>query len=117
VCSVLTISTRSYGRLLVGLTVFVYLSLSIFVNYFQHRTEIRDQVWGGAPLEARIQSVVDVGTDFEWFDPTNRKHLIALDQRLNQNYFVGLAARRIQQGEVDYLKGNLLWEGLAALVP
>ena len=117
VSSVLTISTRSYGRLLVGLTVFVYLSLSIFVNYFQHRTEIRDQVWGGAPLEARVQSVIDVGRDFEWFDPTNRKHLIALDRRLNQNYFVGLAARRIQQGQVDYLKGNLVWEGLAALVP
>ena len=50
--------------------------------------------------------------DFEWFDPANRTHLIALDKRLNQNYFVGLAARRIQQGQVDYLEGESVWEGL-----
>ena len=92
VCSALTISTRSYWRVVVGITVFTFLSLSIFVNYFQHRDDIREQVWGGAPLEARIDSVIDTVRDFEWLDPTNRKHLIALDQRLNQNYFVGLAA-------------------------
>ena len=59
VCSALTISTRSYWRVVVGITVFVFLSLSIFVTYFQHREHIRDQVWGGAPLEARIDSVID----------------------------------------------------------
>jgi hypothetical protein len=117
VCAVLTISTRSYWRVVVGITVFVFLGLSIFVNYFQHRDDIRDQVWGGAPLEARIDSVIDTVREFEWLDPTNRKHLIALDQRLNQNYFVGLAAERIQQGQVDYLKGDSVWEGLLSLVP
>ena len=69
VCSALTISTRSYWRVVVGTTVFVFLSLSIFVNYFQHRGDIREQVWGGAPLEARIDSVIDTGRDFEWLDP------------------------------------------------
>ena len=117
VCSALTISTRSYWRVVVGITVFVFLSLSIFVNYFQHRDDIRDQVWGGAPLEARIDSVIDTVRDFEWLDPTNRMQLIALDQRLNQNYFVGLAAQRIQQGQVDYLEGDSVWEGLLSLVP
>jgi len=117
VCAALTISTRSYWRVVVGLTAFVFLSLSIFVNYFQHRDDIRDQVWGGAPLEARIDSVIDTYRDFEWLDPTNEKHLIALDKRLNQNRFVGLAAQRIQQGQVDYLRGDSVWEGLLALVP
>ncbi|MGA7792958.1 MAG: hypothetical protein WCA19_07960 [Candidatus Acidiferrales bacterium] len=117
VCSALTISTRSSWRVLVGITVFVLLSLSVFVTYFQHRDDIRDQVWGGRPLEARIDSVIDTAKDFEWFDPTNRKHLIALDKRLNQNYFVGLAARRIQEGQVDYLDGESVWEGVQALVP
>ena len=55
--------------------------------------------------------------DFEWLDPTNREHLIALDERLNQNYFVGLAARRIEQGQVDYLHGGSVWEGVLSLVP
>jgi hypothetical protein len=117
VCSALTISTRSYWRVMAGVAIFTFFSLSIFVNYFQHRNDIRDQVWGGAPIEARIDSVVNTFRDFEWFDPTDRHDLIALDERLNQNYFVGLAARRIEQGQVNYLKGESVWEGLLALVP
>ena len=117
VCSALTVSTRSYWRVVVGIAVFGFLNLSIFATYFQHRENIREQVWGGRPLEARIDSVIDTGRDFELLDPTNRRQLIALDQRLNQNYFVGLAARRIDQGQVDYLEGESLWEGLEALVP
>jgi putative effector of murein hydrolase LrgA (UPF0299 family) len=117
VCAALTISTRSYSRVVVGITVFVFLSLSIFVTYFRHRNDIRDQVWGGAPLESRIGSVIDAARDFEWLDPTNRMHLIALDQRLNQNYFVGLAARRIQLGLADYLVGDSVRQGLLSLVP
>jgi hypothetical protein len=117
VLSVLTVSTRSYRKVVVGLGVFTFLSLSIFVNYFQHRNDIRDQVWGGAPLGARIQSVVDITKDFEWFDPADRGQLIAIDQRLNQNYFAGLAAKRIQYGRVGYLEGDSVWQGILALVP
>src|SRR5580693_3747392 len=52
VCSVLTISTRSYRLVVVGITAFVFLSMSVFVNYYAHRNDIREKVWGGAPLEA-----------------------------------------------------------------
>jgi hypothetical protein len=117
VSAALTISTRSFGRVVGGITLFVFLSLSIFVNYFEHRNDIREQVWGGAPLEARIDSVVDAVRGFEWFDPKDRKHLMALDERLNQNYFVGLAARRIQLGLADYLVGDSVWQGVLSLVP
>jgi hypothetical protein len=117
VCAALTISARSYRLVVVGITVFVFLTLSIFVNYFQHRNDIREQVWGGAPLEARIDSVTDTVRGFKWFDPNDRMHLIALDQRLNQNYFVGLAARRIQFGLADYLVGDSVRQGLLSLVP
>ena len=117
VLSVLTISTRRYAHLAIGITIFVFLSLSIFVNYFQHRNDIRHQVWGGAPYDARIDSIVRTVQGFEWLDVTNRAHLIALDQRLNQNFFIGLAAQRIQQGQVKYLKGNSVWEGMLSLVP
>ena len=48
VCSALTVSTRYYWRVVVGITIFGFLSLSIFVTYFQHRDDIRDQVWGGS---------------------------------------------------------------------
>jgi hypothetical protein len=117
VCAALTISTRSYRLVVVGITAFVFLSLSVFVNYYAHRNDIREKVWGGAPLEARMDSVTDTIRGFEWFDPSNRKHLTALDERLNQNYFVGLAARRIQVGLADYLNGDSVWQGLLSLVP
>jgi hypothetical protein len=117
VCSALTVSTRSFWRVVVGIALFTFVSLSIFVNYFQHRTEIRNQVWGGAPLDQRVDSVVDTFTNFELFDPTDRVHLTALDKRLNQNYYVGLAARRIERGQAAYLRGESFWEGLLALVP
>jgi membrane protein implicated in regulation of membrane protease activity len=117
VCAVLTVSTRSYWLVVVGIAVFSFLSLSIFVNYFQHRKNIRDQVWGGAPLEARIGTVTDMVGGFKWFDPNDRTQLSALDQRLNQNYFVGLAAQRIHQGQVDYLVGASVWQGVLSLIP
>jgi hypothetical protein len=117
VCAALTISTRSYRLVVVGITAFVFLSMSVFVNYYAHRNDIREKVWGGAPLEARMDSVTDTIRGFEWFDPSNRKHLTALDERLNQNYFVGLAARRIQVGLADYLNGDSVWQGLLSLVP
>src|SRR5262249_2576562 len=65
----------------------------------------------------RVGSVIDAVADAQWFDPANEKHLAALDQRLNQNYFAGLAARRISQGQVSYLYGRSIYEGLLALVP
>ena len=117
VSAALAISTRNYWRVVVGIAVFTFLSVSIFTNYYQHRNDIRSQVWGGAPLEARVGSVIDTAKDFEWFDPSNRKQLVALDQRLNQNYFVGLAAKRIELKQVDYLNGESVWEGLLSLVP
>ncbi len=117
VCSALTIAARRYWQAVGGIALFVFLSLSVFVTYFHHRNEIRNQVWGGAPMDARIDSVMNTVRDFQFLDPTNRDHLFALDQRLNQNYFVGLAARRIDQGRVSYLEGESVWEGLEALVP
>src|SRR4030095_1799785 len=84
---------------------------------FQNRDEIREAVWGGATLEERIDATMGIVRDFEWFDPHNEIHLYALDQRLNQNYFVGLSSARIAQDQVNFLYGRSLWEGLQALIP
>src|ERR1700730_10969249 len=88
----------------------------LVVNYYANRKAIRDAVWGGATLEQRIDAVMGMFT-FELFDPNNREHLDALDERLNQNFFVGRAAQRIEQGQVDYLYGRSVWEALLSLVP
>ena len=117
VCAALTVSTRSYWRVVLGIVVFSYASLSIYVNYFEHRTEIRKEVWSKGSRGEKVETVLNSFVDFQSFDPSNSQHLIDLDKRLNENYFVGLAARRIELGQVTYLKGESLWEGLIALVP
>jgi len=117
VCAALTVSTRSYGRVVLGIVVFTYVSLSIYVNYFEHRTEIRKEVWSNGSRREKVDAVLNSFVGFQFFDPSNPQHLIDLDERLNENYFVGLAARRIELGQVSYLKGESLWEGLIALVP
>jgi hypothetical protein len=115
--SAITISTRSNRRVGFGILLTAFLGLSVFINYFQHRTDIRNQVWGGAAFQERVDAVVDAFTSFEWFDPANPEHLNALDLRLNQNYFVGLAADRIERDQADYLHGATFWDGVLALIP
>jgi hypothetical protein len=117
VISILAISVEKGWKVVIGLIVAVYLGISVFVNYFTHRNQLREEVWGGAPMSNRIDSTLDIFRNFEWFDSDNRRQVSALNDRLNQNYFVGLAAARIEQGSVDYLYGRSLWEGLMALVP
>ena len=105
------------GVRLLGIGLATNLGLTIFVNYYAHREAIRAAVWGGATMEERINVVRDAFAQFELFDPTNEKHLIALDERLNQNFFVGLAARQIENGQVDYLYGRSVWKALLSLLP
>jgi len=97
--------------------VVAFLGINGFLNYFEHREEIRSAVWGGATLSERIEVSLDAVRQFEWFDPSDDSQLAALDARLNQNYFVGLAAARIAAGDVDYVYGRSLWEGALALIP
>jgi hypothetical protein len=117
VLSILAISTKSNWRVVAGIVAGAVLAFNLFLSYFQNRDDIREAVWGGATIEERIDATMGIARDLEWFDPSNEVHLFALDQRLNQNYFVGLSAMRIEQGQVDYVYGRSLWEGLMALVP
>lgn len=117
VVSALAISTRTHWRAIVGSIVAGVFAFHVFLGYFQNRDQLRDAVWGGASMEQRVDRTLDMVGDFGLFDPGNPTHLNSLDQRLNQNYFTGLAATRIQDGAVDYLYGRSVWEGLIALVP
>lgn len=117
VASALIVSARSRLKLISVGAACVYLGLTLFVNYFIHRTEFRETAWSGASMSARIDAAADIFSNFHWFDTNNDEQLSALDKRLNQNYFVGMAAIRLQQEQVSYLYGQSIWEGLEALVP
>jgi hypothetical protein len=117
VLSALLISVKGRVKVFVGLIVGVFLGLSLFVNYFAHRDSIRQEAWGGAALERKLDAVLEVFNSFEWISSSNRRHMFALTERLNQNYFVGLADARIENGDVNYLYGRSVWEGLISFVP
>jgi hypothetical protein len=117
VAAALMVSARSALKLIIVGTLTAYLGFTVFVNYFQHRTAYRDVAWSDAGFGARVDAATDMFSNFHWFDPYDDKQLSALDKRLNQNYFVGLAAMRLQQEQVGYLYGRSIWEGVLALVP
>src|SRR6516225_3032686 len=67
--------------------VVIFLGLSLFVTYFQQRQYIRDVVWDeNTTTMERLDKVTKLVTDFQFLDLSNNRHLLALDQRLNQNY-------------------------------
>ena len=117
VVSVLAVTARGYLRAAAGVCIAVLVGLTVFVNYFEHRDNIRESVWGGASMGDRIGSVVGTADTFHLIDLGSEKDLVAIDQRLNQNMFVGLAASRLEDKEVDYLNGASVWDGVLSLVP
>lgn len=117
ILSALVVFTRSHWRIAVAVPLAALFFVTLFLSYFQNRNNIRDAVWGGEGLESRVSESVKMITDFEIFDPRKFEHLNALDQRLNQNFFVGRAAQRLNAGEVEYLYGRSFWEGAISLVP
>ncbi|MEY4964884.1 MAG: hypothetical protein RL274_467 [Pseudomonadota bacterium] len=117
VLCVLAVSARGYWRVVVSMGLIGYLGLSLFSNYFQARDRIRDVVWSGATIERRVEAVSEIFTDWKFFDSTDKLVLAGLDLRLNQNYFVGLAAQNLDNGSVNYLHGSSVTDALLALVP
>jgi hypothetical protein len=63
----------------------------------------------------RLDRVSKLVTDLQFLDLSNASHLTALDQRLNQNYLVGLGVMAHRQGEAELQYGATvpLW----ALIP
>jgi hypothetical protein len=96
--------------------VIAYVGLSFYVSYMRDRGDIRETVWGGRPLEERVQQVFATVEGIEWFDPTDPRHLGAIDSRLNQNRLVGLAVDLLSRTGA-YAYGDTLVDGLLALVP
>ena len=117
IVSSLAVTARTPWRVALISVFSIVLGINMFISYFHHRPEIRAAVWGGSSTDARIEAVTTAIKDVKMFDPNNVMHLFAIDQRLNQNYFVGLAAERLENKRVDYLRGRSLWEGVQAMVP
>jgi hypothetical protein len=117
VASGLLVTGRHFGRSAIVLTLAALIGINVFVVYFEGRDDIRRSVWGGAAMNDRVQTVSSVFAHSHIFDPNSTEDLDALNQRLNQNLFIGLAASRLRDGEVQYLNGQSVVDGVLALVP
>ena len=117
ILSGLVISTRKTWRVVVGIAAATFVFFHLFLSYFANRTDIRDAVWGGANLEIRIKQSAKMFTEIEFFSREKSHQMRALDARLNQNYFCGLAAEWIDARVVHFLYGRSINEGLLSLVP
>ncbi len=102
--------------LLAGLAI-GYVTMSFYVTYMRDRAEIRDAVWSGAAANRRIDLIGGSVQSFEWFDPSNDYHLERIDERLNQDYFVGMAVDRLRKGVVPFGDGETVKEAFLALLP
>jgi hypothetical protein len=92
--------------------------LSVFVNYMAARDEIRQLVWyQQAGIGERLSRVADSFRDFEWLDLSNFRHRKAIDGRLNQNEFIGVAVARLEVGAVEYAYGGTLGKVAMGLIP
>jgi hypothetical protein len=115
--STLVVTVKRAWTVILGIVVASVLGVSLFVNYFEHRSDLRAVAWSGGAMESRLDVATRIFTDFKLLDPSNPAHLDALDQRLNQNYFIGVAADRLDRGAVEFLNGRSVVEGLLSLVP
>jgi hypothetical protein len=93
-----------------------FLGLSLFVTYMGQRTGIREVVWQQqSGMSDRLHRVSTIVTEFELLDLASPEHVTALDDRLNQNVFVGKAVISHESGVTEFAYGATIpaW----ALVP
>jgi len=94
-----------------------YFGLSLYVTYMRDRSDIREVVWGGESVGARLDRLAGTFADPEAFDITNLDHLQRIDLRLNQNYLVGSAVMYLSTRDSLFARGETLWDALLAPVP
>src|SRR5262245_28329941 len=82
------------------------------------RDELRQLVWHQqASIDDRLRLVTDTLWNFQWLDLSNSQHRKAIDDRLNQNGFIGIAVERLELGTVEYANGDTLARVAIGLIP
>jgi len=109
---------RPRWKVAIGTLLVIYMGLSLFVTYFRDRDEIRELVWSGeASLAKRMASTTRIFTQFEFLDLQNTEHLGRIDGRLNQNLLVGEAVAYVEGGNIEFAKGETIWQALVSIIP
>jgi len=105
-------------RILIIFCLLLFFGLSFFVTYMRDPSELRDIMWYNHKTEkSKFVVVYNMFENFEFFDINNKKHLHAIDRRLNQNYLVGAAIKYLRSPQVSYAHGQTIVNSFIALVP
>ena len=110
-------TARSRKALLVVGLLLGYVTMSFYVTYMRDRAQIRDTVWNGAEAGRRMDVIAKSLSQFEWFDIYDPDHLLRVDDRLNQDYLVGLAVDRLRRREVGFGNGETVKDAFIAVLP
>jgi len=97
--------------------VFLYTVMSFFVGYMREREGIREDIFLETGWETRMEKAKAIFTEFEWLDLNKETHRTPIDDRLNQNLFIGKTVVRMQSGELAPLNGYTVEQGLWSMVP
>jgi len=95
----------------VGAPIFAAVGLSFFAVYFSLRVILRFVVSTGGTLSDRVGAISQMFSSFEFMQLDSPLLILAVDQRLNQNYLVGYGIERHEGGTVGLLYGGTvqLW--------
>jgi len=116
VCTFVASFLRPLWKVAIVGLLLMYLGFSFYVNYMRDRDEIRTAVWGQQSLFSRVDRIFATLRNFEWFNPYSERHLQRVDDRLNQNVFIGAAVSQLSESQV-YAYGETLRHAFLALVP
>ncbi len=99
-----------------ALLALAYPGLSLYVTYMRDRTEIRESVWGGEDMGARLARIWQTLSSPEAFNPMDPAHLERVDGRLNQAYLVGEAVDNLSRTD-DFAHGTSILIALEGMIP
>jgi hypothetical protein len=99
------------------LILFIYLGMSLYVNYMASRSAIRASVWQNKSMTARLEATSLMFKNFEFLNPNNNNHLELIDLRLNQNFLVGKCETYMEHSTIPFAHGSTLAVAVAALIP
>ena len=108
---------RPRWKMVVASLVVAFFALSLYVTYMRDRVGIREVVWGQESYAARVSTIAKTLTNFELIDLTNVDHLKRIDERMNQNFLVGLAVDHLTKYPDQFANGATIWQALLAPVP
>jgi len=109
--SFLFVTLRRRFWFYVGAPLLGLVGLSFFAVYFSLRVILRFLVSTGGSLSDRFAAITQIFSNFQFMQLDSPILVLAVDQRLNQNYLVGYGIEHSQNGTVGLLYGGTvqLW--------